>query len=109
MTKDQKVHMSFSLLSAAVLSLQLASSAPAQGVFVPKLDLESAVLKALESDPQVRASQTLSKIAGERVREARTGWQPTVQLNQSFVRSNNPSFVFASLLEQGRLRSSDLS
>jgi outer membrane protein TolC len=36
------------------------------------------------------------------VREARSGWWPLLQFSETFTRSNNPVFVFGSLLEQGR-------
>ena len=95
-------HGGRSLFAAAVALLLFAGVAAAQSVFPPKLDLEAAVAKALESDPQIRASKTAEQIADARTREARTGRLPTVQFSQSFTRSNNPVFVFGSLLEQGR-------
>lgn len=97
------------LLVAAVFSVFLTNGAGAQNGFAPKLDLETAVSRAMESDPHLRASHARSKVAGEQVKEARTGMQPTVQLTQSFARSNNPVFVFSSLLEQGRFTASDFS
>ncbi len=36
------------------------------------------------------------------VREARSGWWPLLQFSETFTRSNNPVFVFGSLLEQSR-------
>jgi len=104
-----RVQALFSVLLAAVLSLILTSTAAAQDILSPKLDLDSAVSRALESDPRLRATQTQSKIAGERIKEARTHWQPTVEFDQSFTRSNNPVFVFSSLLEQGRFTASNFS
>lgn len=109
MTEITKKQVILPLLSTAALSLLLASAAAAQGMFPQKLDLASAVSSALESDPRLRASLTRSKIAGKRIEEARTGWQPTVELSQSVTRSNNPVFVFSSLLEQGRFTASDFS
>src|SRR5262245_55877216 len=108
MKKRTKILTFYSVLWAAVYVAPLANAAAAQSIFPPKLDLESAVGRALESDPRVHASQTLSKIASVRIEEARTGLRPTVELNQSFTRSNNPVFVFSSLLEQGRFKASDL-
>lgn len=109
MTEDPKIHAFFPVLLAAVLCLMFASTAAAQDMLSPKLDLDSAVSRALESDPRLRATQTLSTIAGERIKEARTHWQPIVEFDQSFTRSNNPVFVFSSLLEQGRFTSSSFS
>ena len=109
MTEDPKIHTFLPVLLAAVFCLMFASTAVAQDIFSPKLDLDSAVSRALESDPRLRATQTQSKIAGERIKEARTHWQPTVEFDQSFTRSNNPAVVFSSLLEQGRFTASNFS
>ncbi len=106
MIEDPKNRMIFLLLEAAVFVIFLSNGADAQS---PKLDLEMAVSRAMTSDPQIRASRTRSKIAGERIEEARSGWQPTVEFNQSFARSNNPVFVFSSLLEQGRFGAANFS
>ena len=109
MTEDPKIQVFFPVLLAAVLSLMFVSTAAAQDMFSPKLDLDSAISRALENDPKLRATQTQSKIAGERIKEERTHWQPTVEFDQSFTRSNNPVFVFSSLLEQGRFTASNFS
>jgi outer membrane protein TolC len=109
MIKNPKNPALFLFFATAVLSVLLEGTAAAQKMFSPKLDLESAVSKAIESDPEIRSSQTLSKISKERIREARTGWGPTVQISQSFTRSNNPAFVFSSLLEQGRFTGANFS
>lgn len=109
MTEIIKKLVNLPPLGIAVLCLLLASTGISQSIFDPKLDLESAVSRALNSDPRVRASQTQSKIADERIKEARTGWQPAVHLSQSVTRSNNPVFVFSSLLEQGRFTTSDFA
>jgi outer membrane protein TolC len=42
------------------------------------------------------------EIAAAQLREARAGRLPSLQVNETFTRSNNPVFVFGSLLEQGR-------
>ena len=89
-------------VSGAFLFLVTQGTALSQTTATSELDLETAVSRALESDPQIRGVQTESKIAVEKENEARSGWKPTVQFNQTFVRSNNPVFVFGSLLEQGR-------
>jgi len=109
MTIDVKKRVVFLLLGAATFSLLTANAAAAQMILSPKLDLDSAVSRALENDPQVRASQIQAEIAAERIKEARTGRQPVVEIHQSFTRSNNPVFVFSSLLEQGRFAASNFS
>ena len=81
----------------------------AQGDPPEKLDLGTAVSRALENDPQIRGSQIETRIAQARIDEAKTGWLPTVQFNQNVTHSNNPVFVFGSLLEQGRFRASNFA
>jgi outer membrane protein TolC len=109
MREVSKIPKFSSLLWAAAVSVLLVCTAAAQDIFSSKLDLETAVSKALESDPEVRASKTETSIAGVRVKEARTGLWPTVEFEQSFTRSSNPVFVFGSLLEQGRFSAANFS
>jgi outer membrane protein TolC len=42
------------------------------------------------------------QLADAELQDARTGRWPSLQANESFTRSNNPVFVFGTLLEQGR-------
>lgn len=91
--------------TAVILLLALASGVAAQRDNSGRLDLRTAVSLALENDPQLKAAQTETKIAELKISEAKTGRQPTIQFNQSFTRSNNPVFVFGTLLEQGRFTS----
>ena len=42
------------------------------------------------------------QLADAQLQEARTGRWPSLQANETFTRSNNPVFVFGTLLEQGR-------
>ena len=100
-------HGGRSLFVATIVLLLFTGVAAAQSIFPSKLDLEAAVAKALDSDPQIRSSKTAEQIADVWSREARTGRLPTVQFSQSFTRSNNPVFVFGSLLEQGRFAASN--
>ena len=81
----------------------------AQGGPPEKIDLDTAVSRALANDPQVRTSQIETRIAQARVEEAKAGWLPTVQFNQNVTHSNNPVFVFGSLLEQGRFTASNFA
>ncbi len=74
----------------------------AQDYLGPRLDLESAVEAALSANPKTKLSQSETRIADARIAEAKTGKAPVVKFGQSFTRSNNPVFVFGSLLEQGR-------
>jgi outer membrane protein len=64
------------------------------------LSLDDAVKIALEKHPSVAASQYGVQEAGARIREARSNYLPKVNYTESVTRSNNPVFVFGSLLTQ---------
>lgn len=78
-----------------------------QSIFPAKLNLEGAVEKALDQNPQTRLAESKLKIAELKTKEATAGKRPYVQFTQSVTRSNNPVFVFGSLLEQGRFSASN--
>lgn len=78
-----------------------------QSIFPPKLDLETAVEKALENNPQTKITEAVTNQAAAKIAEVKTGKKPFVQFSQSVIRSNNPVFVFGSLLEQGRFSTSN--
>jgi outer membrane protein TolC len=80
----------------------LAAGILAQSDPLPKLSLEEAVGNALATNPQTKLTASGLRIAEARIEEAKTGKRPTMEFSQSLVRSNNPVFVFGSLLEQGR-------
>ncbi|QQS40048.1 MAG: TolC family protein [Acidobacteriota bacterium] len=89
---------------AGIASVLLAAAIPAfsQGRPGTRVDLETAVNTALSNDPQTKLSESETRTAEARIEEAESGRMPTVNFGQSFTRSNNPVFVFGSLLEQGR-------
>lgn len=78
------------------------SSPPQAGEKSPALNLSAAVEMALQNNPRVKAVLSGREMMDARVREARSGWLPLLQFSETFTRSNNPVFVFGSLLEQGR-------
>jgi outer membrane protein TolC len=78
------------------------SGVSAQSIFPGRLNLEEAVEKALENNPQTKLSESKLKLADLKIKEAKTGMRPSADFTQSVTRSNNPVFVFASRLEQGR-------
>lgn len=78
------------------------SNLPAQAPVRDGLSLAMAVEIALRSNPLTRATSSGRELADAQLQEARTMRLPVVQLNQTAIRSNNPVFVFGSLLEQGR-------
>jgi outer membrane protein TolC len=66
------------------------------------LTLGVAIDIALQNNPLIKATSAGRELADARLSEARAGRFPLLQLGQSFATSNNPVFVFGSLLEQGR-------
>lgn len=82
---------------------QTRSSDPSAQVSVRDgLSLTSAVEIALRSNPLHRVTSSGQELAAAQLEEARAGRLPVVQLSQTAIRSNNPVFVFGSLLEQAR-------
>ena len=88
--------------SVAVALTAFAATARSQTGLLPRLDLRTAVDKAIEGNPVTKSADSRVKIAEAKIRESAAGKKPSVGFSQSVVRSNNPVFVFGSLLEQGR-------
>lgn len=64
------------------------------------LTLADAVRRAVASHPNVESAKAMLKASAERIPEAKAGYLPRVDYQESWVRSNNPVFVFGSLLTQ---------
>jgi outer membrane protein len=64
------------------------------------LSLRDAVRLALKENKAVAATGAAALATKERVSQARSGYLPKVNYSESFNRSNNPVFVFSSLLTQ---------
>jgi len=64
------------------------------------LSLRDAVRLALEENHAIAASAAGEKAAQSRITEARAGFLPKVNYSESWTRSDNPVFVFSSLLSQ---------
>lgn len=94
-------------LSALIPLLSVLLFAQAPGA--SELDLNAAVDKALANNPQTKVADSRLKIADLKINEMRAGRQPFVQFSQSLIGSNNPVFVFGSLLEQGRFKTSNFA
>ncbi len=62
--------------------------------------LKDAVQAALQKHPSIEAAGAQVKAAGSRIEQARSGYLPRVNYSESWQRSNNPVFVFSSLLTQ---------
>jgi outer membrane protein len=91
------------------LEAQAGNTLPAQPSSPPQasekseaLTLPAAVEMALQNNPRVKAVLSGREMMDAQVREAQSGWWPLLQFNETFTRSNNPVFVFGSLLEQSR-------
>lgn len=68
--------------------------------FAEPLTLATAVQRAVAKHPSVEAARATLKAVGERTAEARAGYRPRVDYQENGLRSNNPVFVFGSLLTQ---------
>ncbi len=66
----------------------------------PPLTLREAVRLALAGNPSIAAAAEGGRAADARVEAARGGRLPKLNYSESWVRSNNPVFVFSSLLTQ---------
>ena len=64
------------------------------------MSLKDAVHLALDKNKSVEASVAVRKAAERRIAEARSGNLPKVNYSESWTRSDNPVFVFSSLLTQ---------
>lgn len=64
------------------------------------LTLASAVQRAITSHPTVVAAQSAARAAAEHIKEARAARLPHADYTESWTRSDNPVFVFGSLLTQ---------
>lgn len=92
---------------AAVVAILIAMPAIAQDD-APAFDLsdgltlEEAAAIALTESPHIRLAASGEAIADARLRQAQATWFPRVTVSESFTRSDNPVFVFGTLLEQGQ-------
>jgi outer membrane protein TolC len=84
------------LVVTAAALVSLAAPLPAG----EDLTLRQAVSLALQSNPLVAAADAGEKEAEARIRQARSRYLPRLQFSESLQRSNNPVFVFSSLLAQ---------
>ena len=85
------------LLLLLVLALPFAAHAQEPGI-----TLQEAAEIALRDSPNMTLSQSGIDIAESRLRQAQSTWLPQIQVSETFTRSDNPVFVFGTLLEQGR-------
>jgi len=62
--------------------------------------LREAVQVALRENPAIAGAGAAARASTARLAEAKSGWLPKLNYAESFVRSDNPVFVFSSLLTQ---------
>ncbi len=79
-----------------IIFVAVASLATAQD----PLSLKTAVERALHFNPSLEASTAVRDAAQAGIVEAKSGGLPKVNYSESWSRSNNPVFVFSSLLTQ---------
>jgi outer membrane protein len=89
-------------LNIALLSTCFAPLMASGQVSIEGLTLVDAVEIALRRNPLTRATSGGRQLADADLSEARSHRLPTLEATGSLIRSNNPVFVFGSLLEQGR-------
>lgn len=73
------------------------------------LSLRDAVETALHGHPSMAASSAQMKAADLRVKEAESGYLPRLSYTESYQRSDNPVFVFGSLLTQHQFGASNFN
>ncbi len=104
MSKPHKQYSQKTALVAVAFSLLLAfpNTTRAQGQGAEPLTLSQAVAVAMRMNPLTKVTAAGREMAAARWRESRAGRLPVLQVTETFTRSNNPVFVFGTLLEQGR-------
>lgn len=73
------------------------------------LTLQQAVQEALRNSPHLRAAAAGQNKARAGVSSAQAGRLPRVDLQEGFTRSNNPVYVFGTLLTQQRFSQADFA
>jgi outer membrane protein TolC len=87
------------MIAAIVSILMFAAQLPAAG---SSLSLDQAVAAAMSTHPQIRQSAADIDAAASRIKQETGSRLPKVQVSEAITQGNNPTYVFGSLLEQGR-------
>ena len=87
------------MIGTLVSALMLAAQIPTARQSVT---LDQAVAAALRTHPQIRVSEAGIEGAASRIQQETASRYPKVQISEAITRGNNPTYVFSSLLEQGR-------
>lgn len=75
----------------------------------PPLTLQEAVRIALEKNPSAQAAGAYAEAVRQGIVQARAGHLPRVDFAEGFTRSNNPVYVFGSLLTQRQFTANDFA
>lgn len=86
-----------------------ATPAPQAGSVPQSITLPQAVETALKNNPTVQAADSYADAVGHAVAAAKAGYYPHLDFSEGFVRSNNPVFVFGSLLTQRQFTAQDFA
>lgn len=99
-SRDLRVFYRTGMNSYRLIQIAVAFASAATVEAQTQLSLREAVARALEAHPSVAAARAAVQAADERIETARAGRLPKLNYSESFQRSNNPVFVFSSLLTQ---------
>ena len=91
-----------------LLTSFVATPRPTQAQTQPannSLTLPHAVELALKNNPAIKSADAYADAVRRAVAEAKAGYYPKVDFSEGFARSNNPVFVFSSLLTERRFGS----
>ena len=89
------------LLAAMGLAVPVAAQTP--------LTLTEAIARARTRNPDARSSAAAERETVQRIRQARAGYLPRVDVVESWQRGNQPVFVFSSLLAQRQFTAADFA
>src|SRR4026209_2799886 len=71
------------------------------------LTLTEAIARARAQNADAGSSAAVEREAAQRIRQARAGYLPKVDVIESWQRGNQPVFVFSSLLAQRQFTAAD--
>jgi len=103
-----RIFLSFAVISFWILNF-ICAGAKASEDDKAVVSLPSAIHFALASNPMMLAAKSRQKASGERITQARSGMLPQVYITESYQRTNNPMWVFATKLNQGMITQEDFA
>lgn len=109
MRRNPAVAAALTLLMGAA-ALQGQTPPEQQGSNAPhEITLPEAVETALKNNPTIQAADSYAEAVRHAVAEAKAGYYPHLGFSEGLVRSNNPVFVFSSLLTQRQFTAEDFA